>query len=73
MSQAAKKTADRIPPAATDATSRRRHVRSESSERETLSGIPVEPFYRPNSLGADWSYEARLGDPGQFPYTRGPH
>jgi len=73
MSQAAKKTADRMPPAATDAPSRRRHVQGEASGRATLSGIPVDAFYGPKSLGPDWSYEDRLGYPGQFPYTRGPH
>jgi methylmalonyl-CoA mutase, N-terminal domain len=29
--------------------------------------------YRPDDLGPDWRYDERLGDPGQFPYTRGPH
>src|SRR5690242_14229599 len=72
MSQAAKKPADRIPPAASDAPAHRRHVRS-ALERETLSGLPVEGVYRPGSLGAGWSYDDRLGDPGHFPYTRGPH
>jgi methylmalonyl-CoA mutase N-terminal domain/subunit len=41
---------------------------------ETSSGIPVRPIYRPDDLsGTGWDYEARLGDPGQFPFTRGPH
>jgi methylmalonyl-CoA mutase N-terminal domain/subunit len=38
----------------------------------TSSGIPLRAVYRPADLG-DFRYEARLGDPGQFPYTRGPH
>jgi methylmalonyl-CoA mutase, N-terminal domain len=29
--------------------------------------------YGPEDLGADWRYDQRLGDPGRFPYTRGPH
>jgi methylmalonyl-CoA mutase N-terminal domain/subunit len=34
----------------------------------------VRPVYRPDDLsGAGWNYETRLGDPGQFPFTRGPH
>ena len=37
---------------------------------ESLSGIPVEPVYRPDSLG-DWAYADKLGDPGQYPFTRG--
>ena len=41
-----------------------------SSELETQSGIPLSPVYRPGDL-AGFSYEEKLGDPGQFPYTRG--
>ena len=45
-----------------------------SSERpvrfESLSGIPVEPLYTPESLG-DWSYADKLGRPGEYPFTRG--
>src|SRR5687767_965628 len=37
---------------------------------ESLSGIPVEPLYTPESLG-DWSYDAKLGNPGEYPFTRG--
>ncbi len=40
----------------------------------TLSGIPLRPTYRPEDLAArGWSYERELGDPGQYPFTRGPH
>jgi methylmalonyl-CoA mutase N-terminal domain/subunit len=40
----------------------------------TISGIPLEPSYGPKDLEArGWKYEERLGDPGQYPYTRGPH
>ena len=38
---------------------------------ETLSGIPVEPLYSPASTPLD--YDAALGDPGTYPYTRGPY
>jgi methylmalonyl-CoA mutase N-terminal domain/subunit len=38
--------------------------------RSTDSGIVIKPVYRPGDL-AGWSYEQNLGDPGQFPYTRG--
>jgi methylmalonyl-CoA mutase N-terminal domain/subunit len=38
---------------------------------ETLSGIPVEALYSPETTRLD--YDAALGDPGQFPYTRGPY
>jgi methylmalonyl-CoA mutase N-terminal domain/subunit len=37
---------------------------------ETMSGLPIEPVYTPAHL-AGWRYEERLGDPGQFPFTRG--
>jgi methylmalonyl-CoA mutase N-terminal domain/subunit len=40
-----------------------------AEERESPSGIPVAPVYRP----ADWamSYATELADPGHFPFTRG--
>jgi methylmalonyl-CoA mutase N-terminal domain/subunit len=45
--------------------------------RETQSGVPLDPVYRPAEGRADSSsrqdYAERLGDPGIFPFTRGPH
>ena len=38
----------------------------------TISGVPVEPLYGPEQL-KDFDPERDLGDPGQFPYTRGIH
>ncbi len=39
-----------------------------------MSGIPVKAVYGPRDLEeAGWRYEEKLGAPGQFPYTRGPH
>ncbi len=38
----------------------------------TLSGVPVEALYTPDSL-PDFNPERDLGVPGQFPYTRGIH
>src|SRR6186997_1268189 len=39
---------------------------------ETLSGIPLKSVYGPADLeGREGSYEEKLGDPGQYPYTRG--
>ncbi|MGB1582370.1 MAG: acyl-CoA mutase large subunit family protein [Solirubrobacterales bacterium] len=35
----------------------------------TISGEPVKPLYKPKDANVD--YERDLGDPGQFPYTRG--
>jgi len=39
-------------------------------ERQTSSEIPVRRFYRPRDVAA-LSYEEKVGDPGQYPYTRG--
>ncbi len=41
-------------------------------EFRTLSGLPVARVYRPQDV-ADLDYERDLGDPGQFPFTRGPY
>jgi methylmalonyl-CoA mutase N-terminal domain/subunit len=71
MSSVAKKT-DRSPPGATDAGAHRRTL-GRGDARETLSGIPLAGVYRPGDAGPDWSYADKLGDPGAFPYTRGPH
>ncbi len=36
----------------------------------TSSGLPVEPFYRPEDLPAA-GYAGAIGDPGDYPFTRG--
>src|SRR5438270_4412679 len=45
-----------------------------SAERKqtftTLSGLPLDPVYTEESLGA-WDPETALGYPGDFPYARG--
>jgi methylmalonyl-CoA mutase N-terminal domain/subunit len=41
-----------------------------SDERSTDSGIEVSPVYTAADL-KDWDPRRRLGEPGQFPYTRG--
>jgi methylmalonyl-CoA mutase, N-terminal domain len=47
------------------------HERTERPIRfESLSGIPIERLYTPESLG-DWSYADKLGRPGEYPFTRG--
>ena len=38
----------------------------------TISGVPVEPLYGPESLKS-FDPARELGNPGQFPYTRGIH
>src|SRR5260370_31889183 len=46
-------------------------MRPKEEERAytTMSGIPLKPVYRPEDAP---DYE-RIGDPGQFPFTRGIH
>src|SRR5829696_1261962 len=39
-------------------------------ERRTESGIEVKPLYKPEDLEG-FDYAERLGDPGEYPYTRG--
>ncbi len=41
-------------------------------EFKTSSGITIERTYRPEDV-AELDYAHDLADPGQFPYTRGPH
>lgn len=43
--------------------------RPEGGEKLSPSGIPIAPVYRPAS--ADARYAEQLGEPGQFPFTRG--
>lgn len=38
----------------------------------TISGVPVEPLYGPEQLN-NLDFAKDLGDPGEFPYTRGIH
>ncbi|GAA4347794.1 acyl-CoA mutase large subunit family protein [Angustibacter luteus] len=40
------------------------------SESVTESGLPLHPLYGPQTL-QDWDAEQQLGEPGQYPYTRG--
>jgi methylmalonyl-CoA mutase N-terminal domain/subunit len=41
-----------------------------ADDRRTDSGIDIKPVYRPDDL-AGFDYDAKLGDPGRYPYTRG--
>ena len=41
-------------------------------ERRTESGIEVKPLYKPDDLQG-FDYSERLGDPGEYPYARGPY
>ncbi|HXU06184.1 MAG TPA: methylmalonyl-CoA mutase family protein [Polyangia bacterium] len=40
---------------------------------ETQSGLPLAPVYTAGDLGPDWDPDEKLGAPGHFPFTRGPH
>jgi methylmalonyl-CoA mutase N-terminal domain/subunit len=41
-----------------------------AEEHRTASGVPAADVYRPEDV-ADTPYHEALGDPGQFPFTRG--
>jgi methylmalonyl-CoA mutase, N-terminal domain len=41
--------------------------------RETQSGVPLDAVYKPSDAPSTAAYAERLGDPGSFPFTRGPH
>ncbi len=41
-----------------------------TSERQTNSGLPLRPVYTPQDL-EKIDYQRDIGDPGQYPYTRG--
>jgi methylmalonyl-CoA mutase N-terminal domain/subunit len=41
-------------------------------EFTTLSGVPIQRLYTPADL-ANFDYHQELGDPGEYPYTRGIH
>ena len=45
-------------------------MNANDKERQSPSGIPIREVYRPDDL-ADFDYTRDLGDPGQFPFTRG--
>jgi methylmalonyl-CoA mutase N-terminal domain/subunit len=40
---------------------------------ETLSGIPLQASYGPDDPEGSPGYRTKLGDPGSYPFTRGPH
>jgi methylmalonyl-CoA mutase N-terminal domain/subunit len=44
------------------------------SDVRTMSGLPLKASYGPQDLAdRGWTYEGQLGNPGEYPYTRGPH
>jgi methylmalonyl-CoA mutase N-terminal domain/subunit len=45
-------------------------VRPQERPATTISGLPLKPLYTPEDLQG-FDYDAKLGYPGEFPYTRG--
>ncbi len=39
---------------------------------DTISGRTTNELYKPDDLG-DWNYDEKLGNPGEYPFTRGVH
>jgi methylmalonyl-CoA mutase, N-terminal domain len=64
---------ERPDPAAAEqaATKQLKHERSQKIFT-TLSGVPIQPLYTSADL-ADFNYASDLGDPGEYPFTRGIH
>ncbi|HKQ49378.1 MAG TPA: methylmalonyl-CoA mutase family protein [Phycisphaerae bacterium] len=48
------------------------HHPGEINKHSTISGRPVQTVYRPEDI-AEVDYETHLGDPGEYPFTRGVH
>ena len=46
-------------------------IMSTSRKFETTSKIPLKPYYVPADLPAPFDYSTDLGNPGEFPFTRG--
>ena len=49
---------------------RKKRETERGAKRFTESGIEVEPVYTPQDLNG-FDYPEKLGDPGEYPYTRG--
>src|SRR5512140_470227 len=48
--------------------------RGSPNDVRTMSGLPLKVSYGPEDLSSrGWSYDQQLGNPGQYPFTRGPH
>src|SRR5918997_625744 len=48
------------------------NVEKRRDGRRTESGLEVKPLYRPDDLQG-FEYPDKLGDPGEYPFTRGPY
>src|ERR1035441_6697983 len=46
--------------------------RERQKEFTTLSGVPINQLYTPADL-SEFDYSRDLGDPGEYPFTRGIH
>src|SRR5215472_6003668 len=65
-----KRTADQAQ--RTDQGQRAREQEQAQASFTTLSGVPVQPLYKSSDLG-HFDYSRDLGDPGEYPFTRGIH
>ena len=66
-----KDSANRTPVADQDSDSVTTAPRATSNlSFTTVSGVPIRELYEPRDL-ADFDYKRDLGDPGEWPYTRG--
>jgi methylmalonyl-CoA mutase N-terminal domain/subunit len=57
-----------------ESTAKRRTARAAAPPRKfvTVSSEPIAPLYKPEDIPAG-HFEAQVGEPGAFPYTRGVH
>src|SRR5579863_7953469 len=69
---AASVVVEETPEPATSVRPRSRPAGSVQKRFTTLSDVPVQPLYTADSL-AGFDYARELGDPGDYPYTRGIH
>ena len=54
------------------AEEKRADQKDHKKDYKTMSGLPLKRIYDPRDLDG-WSYEEKLNDAGEFPFTRGPH
>jgi methylmalonyl-CoA mutase, N-terminal domain len=60
-----------IAPRSTPTSPSTRSTPTSPSTRSTLGGLPLDPVYGPTGAAADDPALARIGRPGEFPFTRG--
>jgi methylmalonyl-CoA mutase N-terminal domain/subunit len=53
--------------------SNKKHPPERPVEFSTVSSMPIARLATPDDLGPDWDPAVELGEPGEYPYTRGIH